>query len=110
MGIFFVEEESYRYVRKPWIGGNGTMYFGIPPKIIKKLKLENSQYLLVDVIDDIIVIKKMNQQFSKSEIKKIQANTITIDKDNSAKSIEEDDKESIKTNNENNNNPLRDVF
>ena len=64
-------EESYRYIRKPWIGGNGTMYFGIPPKIIKKLNLGQSQYLLVDIIDDIIVIKKMNQQFSKAEIKKI---------------------------------------
>jgi len=104
-------EESYRCVRKPWIGGNGTMYFGIPPKIIKKLNLGQSQYLLVDVIGDIIVIKKMNQQFSKAEIKKIQANTITIDKDNSVKSIEDNvDKESIKANNENNNNPLKDVF
>ena len=105
-----MEEESYRYVRKPWIGGNGTMYFGIPPKIIKKLKLEHSQYLLVDVIGDIIVIKKMNQQFSKAEIKKIQTNNIAIDKDNSVKSIEDVDKETVKTNNENNNNPLKDVF
>jgi len=103
-------EESYRCVRKPWIGGNGTMYFGIPPKIIKKLNLGQSQYLLVDVIGDIIVIKKMNQQFSKAEIKKIQANTITIDKDSSVKSIEDVDKESIKANNENENNPLKDVF
>jgi len=106
-----MEEESYRHVRKSWIGGNGTMYFGIPPKIIKKLKLDQNQYLLVDVIDDIIVIKKMNQQFSKAEIKKIQTNTVTIDKDNSIKSIEDDvDKESVKTNNENDNNPLKDVF
>ena len=86
------------------------MYFGIPPKIIKKLNLDQNQYLLVDIIDDIIVIKKMNQQFSKAEIKKIQTNTITIDKDNSVESIEDGDKESVETNNENNNNPLRDVF
>ena len=66
-----MKEESYRHVRKSWIGGNGTIYFGMPPKIIKKLNLGQSQYLLVDVIGDIIVIKKMNQQFSKSEIKKI---------------------------------------
>jgi len=106
-----MKEESYRYVRKPWIGGNGTMYFGIPSKIIKKLNLGQSQYLLVDVIGDIIVIKKMNQQFSKAEIKKIQTNIIAIDKDNSVKSIEDGvDKESIKANNENDNNPLKDVF
>ena len=105
-----MKEESYRYVRKPWIGGNGTMYFGVPPKIIKKLKLKHSQYLLVDVIGDIIVIKKMNQQFSKAEIKKIQTTTIAVDKDSSVKSIEEVDKESIDANNENDNNPLKDVF
>lgn len=86
------------------------MYFGIPPKIIKKLNLVQGQYLLVDVIGDIIVIKKMNQQFSKAEIKKIQTNSIAIDKDSSVKSIEDVDKESIKANNENDNNPLRDVF
>ena len=103
-------EESYRYVRKPWIGGNGTMYFGIPPKIIKKLKLVQGQYLLIDVIGDIIVIKKMNQQFSKAEIKKIQTNNIAIDRDDSVESIEDVDKESIKANNENDNNPLKDVF
>ena len=87
------------------------MYFGIPPKIIKKLNLVQGQYLLVDVIGDIIVIKKMNQQFSKSEIKKIQTNIIAIDKENnSVKSIEDVNKESAETNNENDNNPLRDVF
>ena len=103
-------EESYRYIRKSWIGGNGTMYFGIPPKIIKKLNLSHNQYLLVDVIDDIIVIKKINQQFSKSESKKIHANNIAMDKDSSAKLIKDVDRESIETSNENNNNPLRDVF
>lgn len=86
------------------------MYFGIPPKIIKKLKLDQGQYLLVDVIDDIIVIKKMNQQFSKAEIKKIQTNTIAIDKGNSLELIEDRDEESAVTNNENDYNPLRDVF
>jgi len=103
-------EESYRYVRKSWIGGNGTMYFGIPPKIIKKLNLSHNQYLLVDVIDDIIVIKKINQQFSKSETKKIQANNIAMYQGNSVELTEDADKESIETSNENNNNPLRDVF
>ena len=103
-------EESYRCVRKPWIGGNGTMYFGIPPKIIKKLNLDKSQYLLVDVIGNIIVIKKMNQRFSKSAIKKIQTSNIAIDKNNSVELIKDVDKEPVETNNENDNNPLRDVF
>ena len=103
-------EESYRCVRKPWIGGNGTMYFGIPPKIIKKLNLDKSQYLLVDVIEDIIVIKKINQQFSKAKIKKIQISNIAMDKDNSIELIKDVDKEPVETNNENNYNPLKDVF
>ena len=103
-------EESYRCVRKPWIGGNGTMYFGIPPKIIKKLNLDHSQYLLVDVIDNIIVIKKMNQQFSKAEIKKIQIDQIPIYNDNSVESTKDIEKESMETNKENDSNPLRDVF
>ncbi len=84
------------------------MYFGIPPKIIKKLNLDKNQYLLVDVIDDIIVIKKMNQQFSKAKIKKIQINNIAIDKGNSVELIEDVDKEPVETTN--NNNPLKDVF
>lgn len=84
------------------------MYFGIPPKIIKKLNLNHNQYLLVDVVDDIIVIKKMNQQFSKAKIKKIQINNIAIDKGNSVELIEDVDKEPVETTN--NNNPLKDVF
>ena len=83
------------------------MYFGIPPKIIKKLNLNHNQYLLVDVVDDIIVIKKMNQQFSKAKIKKIQINNIAIDKGNSVELIEDVDKEPVETTN---NNPLKDVF
>ena len=86
------------------------MYFGIPPKIIKKLNLDKSQYLLVDVIGNIIVIKKMNQQFSKSAIKKIQISNIAIDKDTSVELIKDVDKKPVETNNENDNNPLRDVF
>ena len=108
-----MNEESYRHVRKSWIGGNGTMYFGIPPKIIKKLNLVQGQYLLVDVIDDIIVIKKMNQQFSKAEIKKIQTNTtiVTDKEEDDDDGTNVDKKSSAEANNENNNyNPLRDVF
>jgi len=86
------------------------MYFGIPPKIIKKLNLGQNQYLLVDTIDNIIVIKKMNQQFSKSEIKKIRASNTATNKGNSVGSIEDVNKELMETNNEENNNPLRDIF
>ena len=89
------------------------MYFGIPPKIIKKLNLVQGQYLLVDVIDDIIVIKKMNQQFSKAEVKKIQTNTtiVTDKEDGNDNDTNVDKKSSAETNNQSNNyNPLRDVF
>lgn len=49
------------------------MYFGIPSKIVNKLRLTPDSYLLVGLIDEsIIVIKKHNPQFSKTEIARIQ--------------------------------------
>ena len=47
------------------------MYFGIPSKIVNHLNLDQDDYLLVDVTDNLIVIKKHNPQFTKIELNKI---------------------------------------
>ena len=81
------------------------MYFGIPPKIIKRLKLDQSQYLLIDIIGDILVIKKITQQFSKTEIKKIQASNTAVKKKDSIGLVED-----IEDKQDDNYNPLDEVF
>lgn len=49
------------------------MYFGIPSKIVNKMRLMPSSYLLVDLVDEsIIVIKKLYPQFSRTETVRIQ--------------------------------------
>lgn len=64
--------ESAPYIRKVWIEGTGTICFGIPSEIVKKLKIDQNSTLLIDLVDDaIIVIKKCNPQFTKSELSKI---------------------------------------
>ena len=68
-----MQENTYRYIRKPWIGGNGTLCIGIPARIVKLLRINQDSYLLFDVVDDsIIAIKRYNPQFTKPEIEKIQ--------------------------------------
>ena len=48
------------------------LYFGIRSKIVNHLKLDQDDYLLVDVTDNLIVIKRHNTQFTKTELNKIQ--------------------------------------
>ena len=63
-------------IKKPWIGGNGeTVYLGIPSNIARQLRISENTHLMIDLVDDsVIVIKKYNPQFTKSEISKIQQN------------------------------------
>ncbi len=76
-------EESFQCIRKSWIGGNGTMYFGIPSKIVSKLRLKQDGYLLVDLVDEsIIIIKKHTPQFSKNEIARVR-NFTSMEKEDS---------------------------
>ena len=81
------------------------MYFGIPPKIIKKLKLDQSQYLLIDIIGEILVIKKITQQFSKTEIKKIQTSHPVAEEKDPVGLVED-----IEDKQDDNYNPLDEVF
>lgn len=59
-----MNNNQFQNIKKPWIEGSGTLYFGIPSEIVKKLKLNQYSFLLIDLVDDsIIVIKKVNPQF-----------------------------------------------
>lgn len=79
-----------------------------PAKDNEETKADHNQYLLIDVIEDILVIKKINQQFSKAEIKKIQTNNVTLDKKDSIELIEDVEEEENEPNKEYN--PLDEVF
>ncbi|MGI9566073.1 MAG: hypothetical protein ACR2LL_03540 [Nitrosopumilus sp.] len=84
-----MKKESLRYIRKPWIGGNGTIYFGIPSKIANHLKLDQDDYLLVDVTDNLIVIKRHNPQFTKTELNKIQGYNNSTNNDKEELTVDE---------------------
>jgi len=91
-------ESPYRYMRNPWLEGNGTLCFGIPSELVKKLGLNRDSFLYVELIDNsIIAIKRVNPQFTKSDINKItsqkshteEKRTIVDEKDKSPKIDEE---------------------
>ena len=68
-----MRKETLHFIRKAWVNTNGTMYLGIPSKIIDRLRLDQNSYLMIELIDDsIMVIKKYNPQFTKIELNKIQ--------------------------------------
>ncbi|WP_316506117.1 hypothetical protein [Nitrosopumilus sp.] len=93
-------EETLRYIKNVWVEGNNTLCFGIPSEIVKKINLNQDSYLLVELVDDtIIVIKKINPQFTKAKI-----NKITTDNNIIGKSV--DDKQSIE---EEFDNPLKNL-
>jgi len=81
-------QSTFLSIKKPWIGGNGeTVYLGIPSNIVKQLQISENTHLMIDLVDDsVIVIKKHNPQFTKSEISKIQQN-YTNDSDAAKDSI-----------------------
>jgi len=65
--------ESFLSIKKPWIGGNGdTIYLSIPANIVKQLQISENDFLMIDLIDHIIIIKKHNPQFTKQELDKIE--------------------------------------
>ncbi len=67
-----MNNNQFQNIKKPWIEGSGTLCFGIPSEIVKKLKLNQHSFLLIDLVDDsIIVIKKVNPRFTKTELDKV---------------------------------------
>ena len=96
--------ESFRSIKTPWFEGSGTLCFGIPADIVKKLKLNQDSFLLIDLIDDsIIIIKKHEPQFTKIELNKV----ISHQNDAGEKSITIEEK--TKSNDDEFVNPLKDL-
>ena len=95
-------------IKKPWVGGNGeTVYLGIPSNIVKQLHISENTHLMIDLVDDsVIVIKKHDPQFTKSEINKIQQNSASDSKKRVTKESTMDDGSSLITKNEEYENPL----
>ena len=88
---YFMTQEKFQYIKNVWIEGNNILCLGIPSEIVKKLNLNQDSYLLVELFDDsIIVIKKVNPQFSKDEINKVTASNMIAEKSVEKKQSEEE--------------------
>ena len=72
--------ESFRYIKNTWLEGNGTLCIGIPAKIVRKLNLNQNSLLLVELVDEnIIVIKKHDPHFTRTELNKIHTKNNNLD-------------------------------
>jgi len=84
-------EERLRYIKNIWMEGNNTLCLGIPSEIVKKLNLNHNSYLLVELVDEaIIVIKKINPQFTKTEINKVTTDKKIIETSVNNKELKEE--------------------
>ena len=66
--------ENQTTVRNIWKEGGRTFCISIPMDIVKKLDLDENNTLLVELVDDLIVLKKHEAHLTKSEI--IKAKTV----------------------------------
>ena len=64
-------EKSLRYVRNVWLEGQGALCLGIPSEIVKKLGLNQDSFLYVELIDNLIVMKKHDPKLTRTELNKI---------------------------------------
>jgi len=64
-------EKSLRYVRNVWLEGRGALCLGIPSEIVKKLELNQNSFLYVELVDNLIVMKKHDPKLTKTELNKI---------------------------------------
>ena len=62
-------------VRNIWKEGGTTYCISIPIDIVKKLDLDENNTLLVELVDDLIVLKKHETHLTRAEISK--AETVT---------------------------------
>ena len=60
--------ENQTTVRNIWKEGGKTFCISIPIHIVKKLDLNENNTLLVELVDDLIVLKKHEAHLTKSEI------------------------------------------
>jgi len=64
-------EKSLRYVRNVWLEGQGALCLGIPSEIVKRLGLSQDSFLYVELVDNLIVMKKHDPKLTKTELNKI---------------------------------------
>ncbi|WP_316505566.1 hypothetical protein [Nitrosopumilus sp.] len=105
-----MEKDRLRFVRNTWINSNGTMHLGIPIPIIEKMKMNQNDFLLIELVDDsIIAIKKINPQLSKTEINKVTSheNKTVVENDASITVDEEDTSTRLEQKEEEFDNPLK---
>lgn len=63
---------KFKSIRNIWIEGGTTHCISLPAEIVKELNLKQDDYLLVELVNEsLIVIKKHNPQFTKSEINRV---------------------------------------
>jgi len=67
--------ENHTTVRNIWKEGGRTYCISIPIHIVKKLDLDENNTLLVELVDNLIVLKKHETHLTKTEVSK--AKTVT---------------------------------
>ena len=67
------KSSSSCYVRRPWVYGKNktSLYLGIPSAIVQKVGITKNTYLLFELLDDTIIIKKDKAEFTKREKQRI---------------------------------------
>lgn len=60
-------EKTIRFVRNTWLEGNGSLCFGITSEIVKNLDLNQDCFLYVEMVDNLIVMKKHDPKLTKTE-------------------------------------------
>lgn len=63
--------ENQIAVRNIWKEGGRTYCISIPIYIVKKLGLDENNTLLVELVDDLIVLKKYETHLTKTEVSKV---------------------------------------
>ena len=87
-------EESFGSIRNIWMEGGKSYCVSIPLEIIKKLGLTEDDRLYVELVDELIVMKKHDIHLTKSEITKAKKMTV---ENSDTKILQEEEKESTVT-------------
>jgi bifunctional DNA-binding transcriptional regulator/antitoxin component of YhaV-PrlF toxin-antitoxin module len=90
-------------VRNIWKEGGTTFCISIPIDIVKKLNLNENSMLLVELVDELIVLKKHESHLTKAQVAKaktVSEISVNGESDSSQKIKEEDNDD------DDNSNPL----
>ena len=85
--------ETQTTIRNIWKEGGRTYCISLPIDIVKKLDLDENNMLLVELVDDLIVLKKHESHLTKTEVSKAKtiADTSNDNTDNPSQKIKDDD-------------------